>query len=146
MLSKWNVQILVNGTNVMSWKQLNCNDPREQLCIFPPYYYLVCPSYLKNKQRYLSVAGKVGAVCTVVWLFLFCAWDLLSYGNDISLCTKHAPFLMLYCRSVNTEPECSCNIVWSIADTLQLHKNIRRLIASCLIACCKTGCPVDSRR
>jgi hypothetical protein len=74
------IYILVNGTNVISWEQLNCSDPREQLCIFPPHCYLVCPRYMKNKQRHQSVAGKVGAVCAVVWLFLFCAWDSFRTG------------------------------------------------------------------
>jgi hypothetical protein len=100
---------------------------------------------LKNKQRHLSVAGKVGAVCAVVWLFLFCVWDFLSFGNDISLCTKHAPFLMLYCWTVNTEPECFCNIVWSITDKVNSTRHTS-LSCSMPYRVLLAGCPVDLKQ
>jgi hypothetical protein len=72
-------------------------------------------------------------------LFLFCVWDFLSYRNDISLCTKHAPFLMLYFCTVNTEPDCLCNIVRSVTDKLELHFTKTHVAVLLRAVSCATG-------
>jgi len=131
----------------MSWKHLNCNDPREQLCSVPPHCYVVCPSYLKNKQRHLSVAGRSERCALLFGCFCF-VFGMSFRTGMIFRCVLYRTcvvrnVVLLYCKHRARMFLQHCVVNNRQTGTSQKHTSVCRSMPYRVLL---AGCPVDLRR